>query len=380
VRASKESFAGHIERMTEETGSEEYRKELEQLLSPADELDGNLRSLLTELFPKIEYAYSNTMYTGHSETEWEKTYRVATSRYFDAYFQLTLAPSGVSVAAVSALIGNSGDEPSCVESLRKMAKQGRLKSTMTSLRFRLDEVPPKNLAALLAALVSIGDIASEEGAILGRQFSEYWYVRWAIFDVLDRIPEVNRPKVLQDTARRVFAPRTLVSVLALIEELRRKETKYAEFTDEALNTCRAQIVERIKSAIALGEIREVPENLSPLLYAWRHWGEQAEVTAYVQSLTDSDEKLARFLNRFVFQTHSASVKDKVMKTHNSLAMKQLSESLDLIALHERLSRVNGQKMSGENRDVIKFCLEQLNKMREAGLTPEQFDNRRSFDD
>lgn len=116
-----------------------------------------------------------------------------------------------------------------------------------------------------------------------------------------------------------------------------------------------------------------------MLYAWREWGDPAEATAYVQSLTDTDEKVARFLNRFVFQTHSASVSDKVMETHKRLAMKQLSKALDPV-LRERLSHVDGQKMSSENRDMIKFCVEQLNKMQEESLTPEQFDNRRIFDD
>jgi len=59
-------------------------------------------------------------------------------------------------------------------------------------------------------------------------------------------------------------------------------------------------------------------------------------------------------------------------------MKQLSESLDLNVLRERLSRVDLQKLNGEKEDVVKFALEQLDKMREKGLTPEQFDNSRLF--
>jgi predicted KAP-like P-loop ATPase len=60
----------------------------------------NLRSLLARLFPKIEYGLevSHTLYGHNWETEWEKTHRVATERYFDAYFQLALASSEVSVS------------------------------------------------------------------------------------------------------------------------------------------------------------------------------------------------------------------------------------------------------------------------------------------
>ena len=85
-----------------------------------------------------------------------------------------------------------------------------------------------------------------------------------------------------------------------------------------------------------------------------------------------------FLSNFIYQVHSAALTDRVMKTYNRLAMKQLSESLDLNVLRERLSRVDLQKLNDESRDVIKFVLEELEKMREKGFTPEQFDNSRLF--
>jgi predicted KAP-like P-loop ATPase len=382
VRDNKELFAGHIDLLTQKIGTQEYKKQLDQILSPTNEVTSNLTSLLTELFPKIDYAYSvaHTMHADQSETAWEKAYRVATTRYFDAYFQLTLAPSEVSVAELSGIIHDCGQEAGCIERLRKIADQGKLKATMDSLRFRLEEVRREDLPALLGALIRTGEIASESGALFAGHIPEYWHVRWTIFDVLDCIPTEKRPRILRDIAQRILAPKTLVNVLALIEELRQKENKYAEFTDEELTESRTEIAERIKSAAASGEIREAPEALSVLLYAWRQWGKPAEVAAYVQSLTDTDEKLARFLNRFIYQTHSAALTDKVMTTHNKLAMKQLSESLDLAVLSERLARVDRQKMNSENRDVVSFSLEQLEKMREKGLTPQQFDNSRLYID
>jgi predicted KAP-like P-loop ATPase len=382
VRDNKQLFAGQIDRLTEDLGAPEYRKKLDQALSPPDELTENLKSLLMELFPKLEYAYSisHTIHTEGSQTEWEKTYRVASTRYFDAYFQLTLAPSEVSVAELSRLIQNCGDESTCVTSLSRITELGKLKATMNSLRFRLKEVPPENSPALLAALIRTGDIASDSGAIFAEQIPEYLYVRWAIFDVLDQISAGKRPRVLLDIAHRIFAPKTMVNIVALIEQMGEKEHKYKEFTDEQLTALKTAIAERIKNAAAGGEIAEAPQSLSALLYAWRTWGNASETAAYVESLTDTDEKLARFLNKFVYQTHSAALDDKVMKTHNRLAMKQLSEALELNALWERLSHIDLQQMSEEHRDVIRFVLEQLEKMREKAVTPEQFDNNLLFMD
>lgn len=59
-------------------------------------------------------------------------------------------------------------------------------------------------------------------------------------------------------------------------------------------------------------------------------------------------------------------------------MKQLSEALDLNLLSERLSKIDVHKIKDEDRDVVKFVLEQMEKIRARKFTPEQFDNSRIF--
>jgi hypothetical protein len=124
----------------------------------------------------------------------------------------------------------------------------------------------------------------------------------------------------------------MVNVISLIEELRRKEGKYQEFADDELAASKAAVAQRIKIAAASGEISETPENLSVLLYAWRQWGSPAEAAAYVQSMTDTDEKLVKFLNKYIYQTHSAALSDKVVTTHNKLG-------------HEATVRISGPECS-----------------------------------
>jgi hypothetical protein len=85
------------------------------------------------------------------------------------------------------------------------------------------------------------------------------------------------------------------------------------------------------------------------------------------------------VNRYIYQSNSAAASDKVVSKQNRLAaMKQLSEALDLNVLCDRLSHIDVQKIKDEDGDVDKFVLEQMEKMREKKLTPEQFDNSRIF--
>ncbi len=382
VRSNKELFAGHVDSMTQELGAPEYVKKVNEVLLPTNELEDNLKSLLTELFPKLEYAYSlsHTIYAHNSENEWEKSYRVAARRYFDAYFQLTLAPSEVSVAEITRLINESRDERACATHMRQLTMGGKLKGAMDSLRFRLREVPPMNLPTLLSALIQTGDLASDSGAVFAGQIPEYWHVRWVIFDVFDLLPQTSRVSTLLNIAQCIFAPKTLVNVVGLIEKLRQKENKYSEFGDADLKNIRQAVAAKIKTAIAANEISDPPEALPLILFALRQWGDPNDAANYVRKLTDTDEGLARFLNRFIYQTHSTALTDKVMRTRNKVAMKQLSDALDIDALRQRILRVDLNKIGNENKEVLTLVSQQIDKMRNQGLTPEQFDDRRLIDE
>jgi hypothetical protein len=379
VRTNKELFAGHIDPITQDRGASEYKKQLDEILSQTGELDESLKGLLCQLFPKIDYAYtvSHSLHAEGAESEWEKSYRVATSRYFDAYFQLFLAPSEVSIREISELLRECADEAVGVKNLKKLSDAGKLKAAMDSLRFRLAEVPSVNLPTLLGALVAIGEVASDSGSPLAGQIPEYWHVRWAIFDVIEKIEPTQRPNTLLEVARRIFAPKTLTNVVGLLEELKSKKNKYQEFTNEDISGLRSAIAQRIGSYVRSAENPE-PHDIPMLLYAWRTWGNPLEVAAYVRSLTDTDVKLASFLDKFICQTHTASSNEKVMRTHNRVAMEQLSEALDLKDLNDRLKNVDTTKLKAGEGDVIRFVLEQLELMHTKGVTPEQFDGSRLF--
>jgi lipase chaperone LimK len=110
------------------------------------------------------------------------------------------------------------------------------------------------------------------------------------------------------------------------------------------------------------------------------WGDQRGVERFVQKLTDTNEKLVDFVNKFIYQTHSAGLSDRVVRTHDHLAMKALSESLSLKDLEQRLSAIKPSEMSEERNRIVTFVLERIRLMNEKGLTTEQVDNSRFFMD
>jgi predicted KAP-like P-loop ATPase len=192
IKENKELFAGNIGPIMEERGAAIYKKSLDDVLLPTNEFGEATKEMLIQVFPKIAFAYGGTTYNESSEREWERGHRAGTTRFFDAYFQLTLSPSDASVSEVSVIISNSGDESRCLDVLQELKLKGKLNSAMGSLRFRISEVPRSSLSTLLAAVIQVGDLVSDSGAIMAGVIPEYWHVRWLLFDILDLIVPEQR--------------------------------------------------------------------------------------------------------------------------------------------------------------------------------------------
>jgi predicted KAP-like P-loop ATPase len=190
VRRNKKLFAGYVDVFTERRGHEAFQAELNRTLEGTGDVE-RVKDLLVELFPKLAYAYSNRVYGTESETDWEKDLRVASSRYFDLYFQLTLPNDEVSVAEIDQAVEAARDTSAFGDALVSFLQSKRIVNAISSIRYRLSDVKPELLPNLLAPLIDIGDAVKQRGSPLFGDIPEFWQVRWAIFDVLDRLPAAN---------------------------------------------------------------------------------------------------------------------------------------------------------------------------------------------
>ena len=380
VRNSKEIFAGHIDTIASQRGAPAFTKSVDAVVAGTGEFSETLKTLLVDLFPKISFAYGDTNYGHESETAWEKTHRVATTRYFDAYFQLALSPGEVTVSEVNQLLTNSVDERKLLELFRHFADKGKLKHAMESFRFRLSEVPELNVPDLLSVLVQLGERASDDGSLFAGVVSEYQHVRWAIFDTLDKLAPARRPEILLEIVKTRFAPRTMLNLVTLIPAFQAEKRMYLEFTDSHLAAIQAALGKSIEDAAAQDRISVSDDSLPSILHIWTTWGKPENARTYLGSLARTDDQILDLINRFIYQTHSYGGENRVGRTHHKLATKGLASIIDLTNLRERLLGMDDSQLGTERRKVRRIALQQLTKMYEKGMTPEQFDGSRFFED
>ncbi len=379
IRANKEVLAGHVDTYMETAGEKEYTANVNQLLNPKGELTEDLKDILLELFPKLTYAYGRIKYGHASETEWEKTYRIATKRYFDTYFALVLPESEVSTQEITSFVAASDSQAKMEEILVEWAKQGKLKNAIESVRYRLAEVPRNNLRNVFAALLTAGEMASEKGVIFAGQIPEYWNVRWAIFDVLDALPTEDRVSTVKETFSASASLKTMLNITALIEQVKKENAqRHMEFRDQDLDEIKAIVAGRIRESAKDPTALIANPALPVILNVWKQWGRSAEeVTAFIAQAIKTDNDLVSFVDRFIYQTHSTA--GRVVDTKNRLSMKSLSEWMDLTDLANRLDQIREDSVSVEKRDSLKVARSELHRFKSDGLTPEQFDSNRFLD-
>ncbi len=197
IRRNKGIFAGHIDQFTRDKGPEAFKAEVDRAFTSASVNIEECKDLVVELFPKLQYAYARILYGHNSETEWEKSLRVCTTRYFDFYFQLVVPEGQVSLAEIEKTVERAHAKDELIQELIRYMDTDRIRPALESIRPRLKSIPPQDLANVLGALLDIGDRVKQSGSFIAGLLPEFLYVSWAIFDVIDLLPPQDRLGVLE---------------------------------------------------------------------------------------------------------------------------------------------------------------------------------------
>lgn len=379
VRANKEIFAGHVDPSVARS-AKSYTEQVNHLLESTQELSEDLKDQLLELFPRLAFAWGQTSYGHEWETEWEKTYRIASKRYFDSYFQLALSESEISFTEISSFIADAKNAQKLKDLLAGWMRTGKLENAVASVRYRLGEIDQANLKNLLDAFLAVAENASEKGVIFAGQIPEYWHVKWAIFDVLKAIPLEQRVSSLKETFSSSSSLKTMINVTALIEKSKEENAQqYGEFSIGDLDEIKTIVVARIREGALKPELLFVNPSLPLILAMWKKWGTNAEeVERFFSEVIESDQNFISFLDSLIYQTHSTV--GRVVDTRSRLSMSSLSQWVNLSDAGDRIKKIFQGTPTRHERQILELALSELQRFKKKAVTPEQYDSGRFFDD
>jgi predicted KAP-like P-loop ATPase len=372
VRNSEDVLAGPVD--SSDSTYEKYKARVERLFESVKPKYEAVRDLLIELFPRLQYAYANTVFNSASERRWEADLRIASRRYFGLYFRLAVPATDVSFPDVQMTLSLSDDLPGLERKLEEYRHSKRLVNALSAIRACMPQVPKQNLKNWLIALINISDLMQGRNGMFS--LPDYWQGLFAISDVLELLQQIERFQILQDVYQVASGLGTMATLIEICEEDRQKNTnKFPDYTDAVGDGLKQIVVDRVRRVAQLqpDAILSSPM-MSTILNGWGKWADMAEPQSFVEKVLLNWDSLADFVNHFITPVQASGWSDRVSRTFNHLSTRAIAQWVNCRDLLRALQLIDRTKISDSRREAVAFVIAELERMEREKLTPEEFDS------
>ena len=242
------------------------------------------------------------------------------------------------------------------------------------------DIPDEHISVFIGVLFDIGDSlvldSDERGSF---DFGNESRITRVVYHLLKRVDGTQRHTLLKtaiDQGRSFGVQRYLIA--ALSDEVK-KESEGGEkalVDKNALDDLKACWLNGLKTKLSQSDLL-VHSQLARLLAAWCLWGDQAEVKAWCEAATSTNEGLLTFLTKFSSHTRSQTVGDWAVRLQPRLNPAWLERYIDTATSAQRLIDL---RQAGVVPDMAREAVDQFLKefeMLKAGKNP---DGVGAFDD
>lgn len=322
----------------------------------------NLRKILTELFPTIQWIIGNNYYEYESYSNWFSEGRICHNRNFDNYFQLSLSQNEITKSDLVDFISLTVDESLLKRKMLELDSNGKLKEFLSQFDSYENQVTEDAAIPYISALMDVGDYVSDDGTsffdILGAQALIYRLV----YNFLLRIDgKEKRGDILLECFNKlnVFF---IIAKLLLSEQEKRNENKETLLCDSQYILIKQMFVSKLKAlAFSNKEILLENNSLLKLLYRWKEWGEVKDITAWIDSISTNFQDLLKFLSQSI--QYSTSFDGKISQKHYYIKASNINDFFDVDRIEQIINNADKSKLSTEEINTIKLFNEGVAKFR-----------------
>lgn len=384
IRSNQDRFSGHT-RDIHYSGAERSKAEFHDEWRTAlpESFRENAQSLVERLFPKT----NNSIYGSDWLSEWRRDLRACHPDIFPIYFRLTVPQGNIRRSEMTALLALAGSPIEFGQALIH-AKAERRPDGLSKARALLErlmdhvqkDIPDEHISTVIQALFNVGDElidpADERGMFDLGNISR---ASRPVHHLLKRVPADQRANIL-DGAIKVGNALAVQSWLLQAEDEEITKAKNSgeptQLTADEVAGLKATWISRVQTLSANANFLDRPE-LSRLLSIWRHWGDGAEVRAWCDRVTASDDGLLALLPKFLQHSTSQTMGDWAVRRQPRLNPAWLEGYVDTNACAERLKNVTTTGMvPDEAKEAVSQFLKEFGMLK-AGKNP---DGVGEFDD
>lgn len=352
IAEGKDKLAPERTEWREGVATEQIVEWTEGLCSKASPgFQGSIRKLLLELFPRLAVAYRKTYGEG-SYVHWRKACRVCSPDVFGKFFLLAIPSGDISEVEITGFVKALDDVEATTTTMRRALDLGKARRLLERLGDFIDELPEEHVAPLVTALFALGDdLRFKSRGIL--DITADWQVLTIIVRSVRRLQsEDDRYHLLLRSIQEGPALYTVIQVTEVAEpKVDRFEGRMVS-DHSRWETLRDAAIARIQAAKANG--LWTLDQLGYVLFRWMEWTTEKDVRCDVAAHIGEDAKLLDFLGRFVSDSYSYTLGDKVSRVQRKLDKKGLQQLLNLDPVTERLKVIASS--DGEGASVASDLL------------------------
>jgi predicted KAP-like P-loop ATPase len=332
-----------------------------------------VKEILELLFPLADWP-NRIGYYFDDLGRYYREIRVCHPKIFDRYFQLVIPSGDISHNELNGIISIIGNRELLFEELLGYLKYGKIETLFNRLDNYKEEFDLHHIVPFLTVLFDIGDhLPKEYGNMDG--LSSILHIWRIIHFYLKREEKKNRKEIFSQAlslTNGVFIPTNVLSLE--IQELTKNPDNDNLFDSEAIDFLKKQCLEKIRDAASSNQLLYIP-NLSFILYDWKEWSANEEVSEWINSIIETKEGMLAFLKCFLHRTTSQGMDDYVVKVYWRMSLGEIEKFIQIETIITKISQLDLVDLTEEDARV-KNAFDNALKRKAKGLP----DDRINFQD
>jgi predicted KAP-like P-loop ATPase len=349
------------------SAEEEGRRVVQSIIDQAAERNrAQVREILKQLFPRIEWIFGGSHYGAGFEEQWFRDLRACHPKVFDRYFHLVIPEGDISQAALDRILSLVGDREGLVSEFRALRQQGLLGGALDRLEAYKEKIDLQHAVPFITALFDIGDELPDEPAgvySIAADMHALRIIRWYLTQESDPSKRGQILKEAMRTTRGLFLPVSRTS-LDDRQEKRQKDPSAFLVTEDDLRELKNICVEKIRVAARDGTLMSHPEMLF-ILYRWREWVSPEEPKQWVERLIESQDSLLAFLVAFLQRSRSWGLTDHVSRDHWYIRLKNVEDFIPADIVAGKIEQFSIGKLTDQQQRAVSAFRAALKRRQEG---------------
>ena len=341
------------------------RKLVESIVEAASQ-PGQVREIVKELFPPIEWVFIGPMYGHDFEEEWFRELRLCHHDVFDRYFHLAIPEGDISQAELDRVLSLVHDREGLVAEFRALNKRSLLAVALDRLEAYKQKIEVKHAVSFITALFDIGDeLPENQGGFFSISPEKHAsrIIHWYLKQEMDIGKRGDVLKEAMKATTALYLP-IRTAYLEGDEEKRKKTPDTFNVADADLDELHQICVEKIEQAAGSGTLASHPQMLS-IIYCWCEWCSPNKPREWVERLIQSREGVLSFLAAYLHRSTSQGMEDYVPQEHWRINLKTIEDFVTVDTLAKKVAELSLKNLSEKERKVVKAFEKAIKRRREG---------------